>query len=178
MSEAQSQPPQPRPAAKWAPPKTEPGDTVLWYRDRSANCRNGPGTVIASYGNMVDIVLTGNRQGIAAVRHWDDPHLDGRPEIVQESGCWVLAGDAKRIRELSLRLDAMEKFLDKVFAAERGTAPAPYAPTLGPLAGHCPPSLDQQLAGVAHPAAETLGRPPADPPLVTKRRPGRPRKVK
>ena len=156
MSEAQSQP---LPAAKWTPPQTEPGDTVLWYRDRSANCQNGPATVVASYGNMVDIVLIGSRQGIAAVRHWDDPHLIGRPEVVQESGCWKLAGDAKRIRELSLRLDAMEAFLDKVFAAERGPEAAP--PPMPP------PNPEDQPDS-----------PPADPPPATKRGPGRPCKVK
>lgn len=87
-------------ATPWAFPIVEQGDVVLFARDLSDR-KQTPAIVMAVYHNCLDVLLVGNSTaGRNQVRHRDDPFIKDRPDLIEDSGVFVLSPPTLRLRAL------------------------------------------------------------------------------
>ena len=102
--------------SEWTMPVVEPGDIVLFSRDLSDRSTR-PAIVRYVYERVIEIVLVGGgNYGLNQVRHRDDPFLVNRPDLIADSGVFVVAPCILRMRtieatltDLMMRLSKLEK---------------------------------------------------------------------
>lgn len=84
----------------WTFPYVEPGEIVLFAKDLSDR-KQSPAIVAAVHENCLDVLLIGNTvPGRNQVRHRDDPTIQNRQDLIEDSGVFVLAKPTQRLRDL------------------------------------------------------------------------------
>jgi hypothetical protein len=97
------------PAKPFVMPLVSPGDTVVWYVDGDRHAGEQMASVLSVYGNSLDLLVQTRDMPLRkwSVHHVDDPIFKTAADV-RRNGGWGLSAQAKKLRELETRLEALE----------------------------------------------------------------------